>query len=98
VWVSITTFSPAFELSRVARPTPRPSTPLWADKCVVRLEPGETKTVALATDVTLPEGTMVTINMSDKDLTVMAESFSIPARVLLQQSPNQSGEAASMAP
>ncbi len=97
VWVSIWAASPPSPFARVVLPTPAPSTPLWVEKCLVSLEPGETKTVTLATEVPLPEGAMVTITMSDKEATVQAGSISTPAPVLLQQAPNQSGAAARIA-
>jgi hypothetical protein len=85
VWISMSSSSPRLAVSRVMV-LPKP---LWTGKCLVDLKPGETKTVELATKTKLSAGESFTITMSDKDLTVLAQAFSVQGRALQSQAANQ---------
>ncbi len=86
LWVSMSAGSPPSPLARVMiRPRP-----LWTEKCLVtNLKPGQTKTFSLPTETELPTGETVSITMSDKDLTVLARTFSVGSTGLPVQGANQ---------
>ena len=94
VWISMSSSSPASMISRVMV-LPKP---LWTEKCLVKLKPGETKTVTLATEAKLPPGQSVSITMSDKDLTVLAWALSVQKIELASQAAKQTGAASQPAP
>ena len=94
VWISLSSSSPSSPLSRVMV-LPKP---LWIEKCLVSLKPGETKTVRLATKTKLPAGQSVSITMSDKDLTVLARAFSLLNTSQQAQAANQTGAATRLTP
>lgn len=94
VWVSMSAASPP---SLVAR-TLTPPKPFWTGKCVVKLEPGKTKTVTLPTDVKLPDGARISITISDKDLTVLAQAFSTPNTASPVQTASQTAPATPPSP
>ena len=94
VWISMASSSPASLKSRVMV-LPKP---LWIEKCLVSLKPGETKTVRLATKAKLPAGQSVSITMTDKDLTVLARAFSVPNTKEQVQAANQTGAATPLMP
>ena len=93
VWVSMSSSSPASMLSRVMV-LPKP---LWTEKCLVKLKPGETKTISLASKTKLPAGQHVSITMSDKDLQVLARALSVQKPNLPAQEVNQAGGATQLA-
>ena len=87
VWLGVSGSAPLNQLSRMP---PRPGS-LWGGRCTVSLKPGETKTVTIPTDAELAAGQIISIVLSDQDLTVTAaersavpktaESVPIPVRV-----------------
>jgi hypothetical protein len=88
VWISMSASSPPSPFARVLM-LPKP---LWTEKYLVRLRPGETQTVPLATKTKLPAGENISITMSDKNLAVLARAFSVrnsevPAQTASQPAP-----------
>ena len=94
VWISMSSSGPALMISRVMV-LPKP---LWTEKCLVKLNPGETKTVTLATKTKLPAGQSVSITMSDKDLTVLARALNVQQIQLPSQTANQTANQTGAAP
>ncbi|MHC4177659.1 MAG: hypothetical protein ACYSWU_09135 [Planctomycetota bacterium] len=94
VWISMSASSPPSPLARVMI-LPKP---LWVEKCLVSLKPGETKTVTLATKAKLPAGQSVSITMSEKDLTVLARAFGVQNTARQGQAANQTRAATPLAP
>ena len=82
VWVNMSAVS---LFSRVSRSLTSPAMQiLWSDEWAVGLKPGETKSIALATEVALPAGQLVSITISDQQQAVIANLLSMPNGVLTQ--------------
>jgi hypothetical protein len=74
VLLSMSTSSPPSPFSR--RLTTQQ--PLWTKDCLVRLQPGQTKTVSLPTEIELPAGENIWVTMGGRELQILARSFSVP--------------------
>jgi hypothetical protein len=74
VWINITASSPRDMLSRM----PVMPKPVWIHECKLTLQAGESKTVSVTADLKLPAGQSIAISMSDRDMTVMARTLSVP--------------------
>jgi len=94
IWISMSASSPASPLSRMVV-LPKP---LWTEKCLVSLKPGQTKTVSLDTKTKLPAGESVSLTMSDKDLTVLAQALSVQSAGGQVQAAGRTAPAAGLAP
>jgi len=73
VWINITASSPA---SRMSRMMVVPS-PLWSHECRVNLQPGESKTMTIASAAKLPAGQDISITISDKKEAVLLRSLGV---------------------
>ena len=94
IWINMSASSPASPLSRMVV-LPKP---LWTEKCLVSLKPGQTMTVPLDTQTKLPAGESVSITMSDKDLTVLARALSVQSASGQVQAAGQTAPAAQLVP
>lgn len=94
VWLSVLASTPPNPFARVM---PKP-TALWSGECAVSLQPGETKTVTLPTGAKLAAGQSVSILLSDKKLTVIADSFRVPDVASRMRVPVQAGSSAPPVP
>jgi hypothetical protein len=94
IWLSMSASSPASPMSRMVV-LPKP---LWTEKYVVSLEPGQTRTVPLDTRTKLPAGESVSITISDKDLTVLARALSVEDASGQVEVPSQTAPAAQLVP
>ena len=81
VYATMTATTPASLVSRVMiLPTA-----LWQEGWSIRLEPGSTKTVELATETKLPAGSLVSISLGDKNQAVLLNQLSIQQAVSANQ-------------
>jgi hypothetical protein len=80
VWINIAASSPASAMSRrMVLPTP-----LWSHECRVDLQPGESKSMTIASEVKLPAGQSISISMTDKNAAMLLRNLSVQSTLQVQ--------------
>jgi hypothetical protein len=80
VWVNISASSPANRMSRMMVVP----APLWSHECRVNLQPGERKTITIASEAKLPAGQSISISLTDKNAAMLLRNLSVQNTLQVQ--------------